>query len=108
MRFLKFGNNKVHDVSQIVLGTMRIFEGVFLGSEKFPKLNEVLNRIANERGVTNTAVALARILRCPGKMQAVIGTTKPSRVVDSSKACDFELTRREWYEIYLAAGNKLP
>lgn len=84
------------------------FEGVFLGSEKFPKLNEVIDRIANERGVTNTAIALAWILRCPGKMQAVIGTTKPSRVIESAKACDFELTKREWYEIYLAAGNKLP
>ena len=26
----------------------------------------------------------------------------------SAQACDFELTRKEWYEIYLSAGNKLP
>ena len=47
------------------------------------------------------------ILRLPGKMQAVIGTTKADRVTQSAAACDIELTRKEWYEIYLAAGNKL-
>lgn len=84
------------------------FEGVFLGSEKYPELNKVLDRIAEENGVTNTAVALAWILKYPAKMQAVIGTTKISRIKDSAKATDFELTKKEWYEIYLAAGNKLP
>lgn len=84
------------------------FEGVFLGSEKYPKLNAVLNRLAEEKGVTPGAVALAWILKYPAKMQAVIGTTKPARVKESAAAADIELTKKEWYEIYLAAGNKLP
>lgn len=84
------------------------FEGVFIGSEKFPKLNAVLNRIAAENGVTPAAVALAWILRYPAKMQAVIGTTKPARIKESARATEFELTKKEWYEIYLSAGNKLP
>ena len=84
------------------------FEGVFLGSEKYPALNRVIDRIAEEKGVTNTAVALAWILRLPVSMQAVIGTTKPQRIRDSAAAASFTLTRKEWYEIYLAAGNILP
>ena len=84
------------------------FEGVFLNSEKFPKLNKVLNRIAAEKNVSPTAVALAWILRYPAKIQTVIGTTKISGIKDSAKAADFNLTRKEWYELYLAAGNKLP
>ena len=84
------------------------FEGVFLGSEKYPALNRVLDRIAEDKGVTNTAVALAWILRLPVSMQAVIGTTKPQRIRDSAAAASFTLTRKEWYEIYLAAGNILP
>lgn len=84
------------------------FEGVFLGSEKYPKLNAVLNRLAAEKGVTPTAIALAWILRYPAKMQAVIGTTKPARIRESAKATEITLTRKEWYELYLAAGNKLP
>ena len=84
------------------------FEGIFLGSPKYPELNKVLDRLAEEKNVTPTAIALAWILRLPGKMQAVIGTTKADRVKQSAAACDIELTRKEWYEIYLAAGNKLP
>lgn len=84
------------------------FEGVFLRSDKYPKLNKVLDRIAEEKGVTNTAVALAWILRYPAKMQAVIGTTKPVRVREAALAADITLSRKEWYEIYLSAGNKLP
>lgn len=84
------------------------FQGVFFGVPKYEALNAVINRIAEEKGVTNTAVALAWILRYPAKMQAVIGTTKPERIRESARACDFTLTRKEWYEIYLAAGNKLP
>lgn len=84
------------------------FEGVFLGSEKYPALNQVLDRIATEKGVTNTAVALAWILRYPAKMQTVIGTTKPPRIIDAAKATDITLTKKEWYEIYLSAGNQLP
>jgi predicted oxidoreductase len=41
-------------------------------------------------------------------MQALIGTTTPSRVQDSADATSFEMTREEWYEIYISAGNRLP
>lgn len=84
------------------------FGGSFLGSEKFPELNAVLERMAAEQGVTPAAVALAWILRYPGKMQAVIGTTKLHRVQDSAKACDVTLSERDWYEIYQAAGKVMP
>ncbi len=84
------------------------FEGTFIGNEKYPKLNQVLDRIAKEKGVTSSAVAIAWILRHPTKMQAVVGTTKKRRIVEIAKAADIELSRPEWYEIYCAAGNKLP
>ena len=84
------------------------FEGILIGSPQYEKLNEVLDRIAKEQKVTPTAVALAWILRYPARMQAVIGTTKPERVSESAKAADVTLTRKQWYEIYQAAGKDLP
>ena len=84
------------------------FKGVFVGSPEYPELNKVLNRIALEHNSTPTAVAIAWVLRYPALMQAVIGTTKQHRVVESAKACDVKLSRYEWYELYLAAGNFLP
>ncbi|MDC7218448.1 MAG: aldo/keto reductase [Spirochaetales bacterium] len=84
------------------------FEGVFLENDGFPELNRTIDRIADKYGVTNSAVAIAWILRHPAGIQAVIGTTNPNRVKDISLAEGFNLSRKEWYEIYLAAGNKLP
>lgn len=84
------------------------FEGTFLGNEKYPKLNAVLDRLAEKYGVTNGAIAIAWILRCPGIGQAVIGTTGCERVWQLAKAADVKLTRKEWYEVYLSAGNRLP
>jgi predicted oxidoreductase len=84
------------------------FEGVFLDNDKFPELNQVIDKMATDKGVTNSAIAIAWILRHPARMQPVVGTTNPNRLTDISKASDITLTRDEWYEIYLAAGNKLP
>jgi predicted oxidoreductase len=84
------------------------FEGVFLDNEKFPELNQKINEIALAKGVTNSAIAIAWILRHPAQMQPIVGTTNPQRLKDICKASDITLTRQEWYSIYLAAGNKLP
>jgi len=84
------------------------FEGAFLDNDKFPELNQKINEIASSRGVTNTAIAIAWLLRHPAHMQPIVGTTNPGRVRDICKASDVKLTRQEWYAIYLAAGNKLP
>jgi predicted oxidoreductase len=84
------------------------FGGVFLNNEKFPELNQKIDAIAADRGVTNTAIAIAWILRHPAHMQPIVGTTNPARLRDICKASGVTITRQEWYEIYLAAGNKLP
>ena len=84
------------------------FEGTFLGSEKFPQLNAVLNRIAEEKKTTAAAVAIAWILRYPAKMQTVVGTTKIKRLAEIAQATEINLSKKEWYEIYLSVGNTLP
>ncbi len=84
------------------------FEGVFLNNDKFPELNKKIDELAEAKGVTNTAVAIAWLLRHPAKMQPIVGTTNAARLKDICKASDIQLTRPEWYEIYKAAGNKLP
>lgn len=84
------------------------FEGVFLDNPKFPELNAKINEIATKYEVSNTAIATAWITRHPAKIQTVIGTTNVERVKDICKSSNVELTRKEWYEIYRAAGNVLP
>jgi predicted oxidoreductase len=87
------------------------FGGAFLGDlEKFPNLNETIDKYAGQYGVTNSAMAIAWLLRHPAKMQPIIGTTNPARVAEICKAPETAamLTRQEWYDIYKSAGNILP
>ena len=84
------------------------FKGNFVGKEQFQDLNEVLNRLALKYGVSPSAIAIAWVLRYPAKMQAIVGTTNSKHLLEASQASNVNLTRKEWYEIYLAAGNDLP
>ena len=84
------------------------FEGVFLDNDKFPALNQTIDRITAKYGVPNTAVAVAWISRHPARIQTIIGSMNPGRIKDICREGECSLTREEWYEIYLAAGNILP
>lgn len=84
------------------------FNGIIFDRERFPELNAVLDEAAEKYGVSNTAVAIAWILRHPAGIIPVTGTMNVSRMSDIAKANDFILTRDEWYKIYMAAGNSLP
>ena len=101
---------KLHDVVIQAWSVLQFgyFKGNFVGNEKFQALNQVLDRLAFKYGVTPSTIAISWILRYPAKIQAVVGTTNPKHLREVSQAANFSLTRKEWYEIYLAAGNNLP
>ena len=84
------------------------FEGVFIGNDKFPELNAKLEKLAEKYQTTATGIASAWILRHPANMQVIAGTMTPHRIEEIAKASTIVLTRQEWYEVYLAAGNILP
>lgn len=85
-----------------------MMEGVFIGNDQFPEINAKLQALAEEKGVTDSAIAIAWILRHPAKIQPVVGTMNPERLTNIVKASKVALTRQEWYELYLSAGNTLP
>jgi predicted oxidoreductase len=84
------------------------FAGSFLNNEKFPELNAKIREVADRHGVGGTAIAIAWLLRHPARMQPVIGTMQLERLRDAVRAADVQLSRTEWYELLLAAGNRLP
>ena len=84
------------------------FGGNFVDNENFPHLNAALAQIGEKYNLTKTGVAAAWILRHPADMQIVAGTMNPEHLNDICKATDVTLTRAEWYEIYRAAGHRLP
>lgn len=85
-----------------------MFQGVFIDNEKFPELNTTLGKLSEKYGISKSALAVAWILRHPAKMQVIVGTTNHERLKDICSAGGIELSRADWYEIYLSGGNKLP
>jgi predicted oxidoreductase len=84
------------------------FEGAFVGNEKFPELNAKLRQLADKYAVTPTGIAISWISSHPANIQTIIGTMLPSRIAEVADASDVQLTREDWYALYLAAGNTLP
>jgi predicted oxidoreductase len=101
---------RLHDITLQAWSPFQygFFDGVFLGSDQFPALNQVIDEMALVKEVSASAMAIAWLLRHPAGIQPVIGSTDPQRVREIAKAADVELTREEWYRLYLAAGNRLP
>jgi predicted oxidoreductase len=84
------------------------FEGVFVDNDKFPELNELLDKLAKKYDTNKNAIATAWILRHPANMQVILGTMNPARIKESAAGGDVTLTKQEWYDVYFAAGNDLP
>lgn len=66
----------------------------------------LLDQIAKERGVSRAAVVLAWLLKHPAGIMPIVGSINPDRIRDAVKATEFELTREEWYRLFVAARNE--
>ena len=85
------------------------FGGSFIGDEEnYPALNAKLRMLAEKYGVTPTGVAAAWILRHPARMQLISGSMDPARIREITAGAAVELSREDWYSLYLAAGYRLP
>lgn len=82
--------------------------GAFLENDTFAELNHALEQIGKKYDVSATTMAAAWLLRHPANMQILVGTMNFQRFDEICNACDIQLAREDWYQIYKAAGNVLP
>lgn len=79
------------------------------GAEMKKTVIDLLDKIAAERGVPRTVIALAWLLKHPSRIIPIIGSTNPERIAVAAKADDVELSREEWYRLFTAArGAPMP
>ena len=72
-------------------------------------LLDVLDTMAQERGVSRTVLSLAWLLRHPAGIIPLVGSIRPERIRDAVRADSLVLSREEWYTILVAArGHGLP
>jgi predicted oxidoreductase len=70
---------------------------------------QIVAEMAHAKGVSKEAIAVAWLLHHPAKMQPILGTTKPERIKAACGADRVELTRDEWYRLFIAGrGDQMP
>ncbi len=70
---------------------------------------QVVAKMARAKGVSPEAVALAWLLKHPARMQVIIGTTKPERIKAACQADGVDLSRDEWYGLFIVGrGDRMP
>lgn len=84
------------------------WKGCFLGSNDYWQLNQEIRTLSEKYQVSDMAIATAWILRHPAKMQVIAGTTNLDRLKQIVAGSNIELTKEEWYKLYMAAGHPLP
>lgn len=73
------------------------------------KTAERVAELAKDKDTSKEAIVLAWLLRHPARIQPLVGTTNPARLVASCLADRLDLSREEWYALFVAArGTSLP
>ena len=83
-------------------------KGTFLNHPDYQKLNDLLKTLGEKYGVNPSTLSLAWILRHPASMQPIAGTTSPEHLEELCQAVDIELSREDWYALYLSVDRPLP
>lgn len=82
--------------------------GVFIDNDLYPELNALLKEMAEKYDTTPTGISSAWILRHPANMQVITGSMNLDRIKQIAEASEIEMSRKDWYALYMAAGNGLP
>ncbi|XDS47587.1 aldo/keto reductase [Bifidobacterium fermentum] len=82
--------------------------GPFVGNAHFPELNRELDRQARKHATTRNAIATAWILHHPAQIQVILGSMNPERLSQMLDGDDIELDRQDWWDLYKAAGHRVP
>ncbi|MBT1163423.1 aldo/keto reductase [Bifidobacterium felsineum] len=82
--------------------------GPFVDNPHFRQLNGALADAADIYGSNKEAIAAAWILRHPANIQIIAGTTSVQRLERICSGADITLDRQIWWDLYSAAGHRLP
>jgi predicted oxidoreductase len=77
--------------------------------ERVRRAAALVAQLAEAKGTSREAIALAWLLRHPAPIQPLVGTTNVERLLASCQADAVRLTREEWYALYVAGrGGQMP
>ncbi len=70
---------------------------------------KLLDELAEKYSTNRTAMALAWLMRHPSGINPIVGSTNPDHIRQAAQADDVEISREDWYRLYIAArGERMP
>ncbi|MBS9525208.1 aldo/keto reductase [Litoribacter ruber] len=106
--FLPF--SKLHNIEIQAWGALD--NGLYLNDndlEETKAVKRLLEKLAEKYDTNPAAILVAWILRLPYNIKPVIGSTKPQRIQRCAEAAKVNLSREDWYLLYVTArADSLP
>jgi predicted oxidoreductase len=90
------------------VATGRLIDPPRKADERTRKAAAAVAHLAQAKGTSREAIALAWLLRHPAGVQPIVGTTRVERLRASALADAVTLTREEWYSLWIAARGPMP
>jgi len=76
------------------------------GKKEVIETKKLLKALATKYDTNELAVQLAWIFKLPCGVTPIIGTTDPQRIKQCADSIKIELTREDWYDLWITAKNK--
>ncbi|OEK00145.1 oxidoreductase [Roseivirga sp. 4D4] len=78
-------------------------------THRFLTIRNVLHKISDEHGVTIDQIMYAWLLKHPANIIPLVGSGKIERVKAAVDSLDIDLTRQQWFELWVASkGENVP
>ena len=87
---------------------VKFFEGSLFDENKYPSMNNVLNRMAEKYQTSKCAIATAFLLKLDEKLLVITGSMNIKHIQESIDGESINLSKEDWYAIYKESGHKLP
>ena len=84
------------------------FEGSIFDEEKYPVINQVLEKYAKKYNTTKCGIASSFLLSLDKNLLVITGSTNISHIKECLDGEKINLSKEDWYKIYSETGHILP
>jgi len=102
--------SKLHNIELQAWGALD--NGYYLsanGNNAGDQVKSLLKKLSQKYNTNPAAILLAWILKLPYSIRPIIGSTNPERITLATHAVEINLSREDWYLIFITVrGKKLP
>lgn len=100
----------MHDIELQAWSPLKVSlsEGGFINNPKYQELNETLDKLASKYQTNKASVSLSFIMRLPFNIAPIFSCSNIKHFDECIESLNIDLSKKDWYLLYLKAGHILP